>query len=64
MHILYGCTVIVLSGPYRVLQEGRKSCLPNLEVVAPYYLGKPGKESKGRTLRAHVVRRRRTWSRP
>jgi ribonuclease HI len=30
-----------LSGPFRVLQEGRKSCLPNLGVVAPYYLGKP-----------------------
>jgi hypothetical protein len=24
--------------------------LPNLGVVAPYYLGKPGKRSKGRTL--------------
>jgi ribonuclease HI len=57
-----GYTVIVLSGPFRVLQEGRKYCLPNLEVVAPYYLGKPGKGSKGGTLRAHVVERRRTWS--
>jgi hypothetical protein len=25
MPILYGCTVMVLSGPYRVLQEGKKS---------------------------------------
>jgi hypothetical protein len=57
-----GCTVMVLSGLFKVLQEERKSCLPNLGVVAPYYLGKPGKESKGRTLRAHVVGRRRTWS--
>jgi hypothetical protein len=57
------CTVMVLSGPYRVLQEGMKSWLPNLGVVAPYYLGKPGKGSKGRTLRAHVVgKRRRTRS--
>jgi hypothetical protein len=63
MPILYGCMVMVLSGPYRVLQEGRKSCLPNLGVVAPYYQEKPGKRSKGRTLHAHVVgRRRRTWS--
>jgi hypothetical protein len=45
-----------------VLQEGRKSCLPNLGVVAPYYLGKPEKGSKGQTIRAHVVGRRRTWS--
>jgi hypothetical protein len=37
MPILYGCTVIVISDPYKVLQEGRKSCLPNLVVVAPYY---------------------------
>jgi hypothetical protein len=37
MPVLYGCTVMVLSGPYRVLQEERKSCLPNLGVVAPYY---------------------------
>jgi hypothetical protein len=53
------------NGPFRafqVLQEGRKSCLPNLGVIAPYYLGKPKKVSKGRTLRAHVVGRRRTWS--
>jgi hypothetical protein len=55
MPTLSGCTVMVLSGPFRVLQEGRKSCLPNLGVVAPYYLGKPGKGSKGRTLRAHFV---------
>jgi hypothetical protein len=47
MPILYGYTVMVLSGPYRVLQEGRKSCLPNLGVVAPYYLGKPGKRVQG-----------------
>jgi hypothetical protein len=45
--------MMVLSGTYRVLQEGRKSCLPNLRVVAPYYWGKPRRESKGRTLRAH-----------
>jgi hypothetical protein len=32
-----GCRVMVLSGAYRVLQEGRKSCLPNLGVVASYY---------------------------
>jgi hypothetical protein len=37
------CMVMVLSGTYMVLQEGRKSCLPNLGVVAPYYLGKPEK---------------------
>jgi hypothetical protein len=48
MPALSGCTAMVLSGPFRVLQEGRKSCLPNLGVVAPYYLGKPGKGSKGR----------------
>jgi hypothetical protein len=24
MPVLYGCTVMLLSGPYRVLQEGRK----------------------------------------
>jgi hypothetical protein len=40
------CTVMVLSGAYRVLQEGRKSCLPNLRVVAPYYWRKPGKGSR------------------
>jgi hypothetical protein len=50
---------MVLSGPFRVHQEGRKSCLPNLGVVAPYCLRKPEKGSKGRTLRAHVVGRRR-----
>jgi hypothetical protein len=30
------------SGSFRVHQEGRKSCLPNLGVVAPYCLGKRG----------------------
>jgi hypothetical protein len=39
---------MVLSGPFRVHQERRKSCLPNLGVVALCCLGKPGKESKGR----------------
>jgi hypothetical protein len=34
MPILYGCTVMVFSGPYRVFQERRKSCLPNLGVGA------------------------------
>jgi hypothetical protein len=63
MPILFGYTVMVLSGPFRVLQEGRKSCLPNLGVVVLYYLGKPGKGSKGQTLYAQVVgKRRRTWS--
>jgi hypothetical protein len=47
MPILSGCMVMVLSGPFRVLQEGRKSCLPNLGVVALYYLGKPGKRVQG-----------------
>jgi hypothetical protein len=37
-------------GPFRRLQEETRSCLPNLGVVAPYYLGKPGKGSNGRTL--------------
>jgi hypothetical protein len=59
MPALSGCTVMVLSGPFRVLQEGRKSCLPSLGVVAPYYLQKPEKGSKGRTLLAHIVGRRR-----
>jgi hypothetical protein len=31
------CTVMVLSDAYRVLQEGKKSGLPNLGVLAPYY---------------------------
>jgi hypothetical protein len=57
MPALCRCTMIVLLGAYRVLQEGRKSCLPNLGVVAPCYWGKPGKGSKGRTLRAHMGRR-------
>jgi hypothetical protein len=35
------------SGPFRVLQEGRKSCLPNLGVVAPYYLGESRKRVQG-----------------
>jgi hypothetical protein len=46
MPALSGCTVMVFSGPFRVLQEERKSCLPNLRVVALYYLGKPGKGCK------------------
>jgi hypothetical protein len=50
MPVFYRYTVMFLSGAYRVLQEGRKSCLPNLGVGAPYYWGKPGKGSKGRTL--------------
>jgi hypothetical protein len=58
MPILFGCMVMVLSGPFRVLQEGSMSCLPNLGVVALYYLWKPGKGSKGRTLHAHVVGKR------
>jgi hypothetical protein len=37
--------------------------LAQLRVVAPYYLGKPRKGSKGRTLCVQIVgRRRRTWS--
>jgi hypothetical protein len=39
---------MVFSGAFRVLQEGRKSCLPNIGVVAPYYWGNPKKGSKGR----------------
>jgi hypothetical protein len=39
MPILYGCTVMVFSGPYRVLQEGRKSCLPNLGDSLPITRG-------------------------
>jgi hypothetical protein len=63
MPVLYRCTVMVLLGAYRVLQEWRKSCLPNVEVGAPYYIGKSVKGSKGRTVHAHIVgRRRRTWS--
>jgi hypothetical protein len=50
-----GCTVMILSGTFRALQEGRKSCLSNLGVVAPYYWGKTGKGSKGRTPHAHVL---------
>jgi hypothetical protein len=64
MPILYGCTVMVLSGSYMVLQEGRKSWLPNLGVVAPYYLGKHRKESKERTLFVHNVERRRRIGEP
>jgi hypothetical protein len=45
MPALSGCTVMVLSGPFRVHRERRKSCLPNLGVVAPCYLGKPKKGS-------------------
>jgi hypothetical protein len=37
MPTFYGCMVMVPSDPYMVLQEGRKSCLPNLGVVTPYY---------------------------
>jgi hypothetical protein len=47
MPALSGCTVMVLSGHYRVLQEGRKSCLPNLGVVAPYFLGETRKRVQG-----------------
>jgi hypothetical protein len=45
--VLSGCMVMVFSGPFRVLQEGRKSCFPNLGVVAPYYLGNPEKGPRG-----------------
>jgi ribonuclease HI len=61
----HACTSQVYGdGPFRCLQGAsrREEVLPNLEVVAPYYWGKPGKGSKGRTLCAHIVGRRRTWS--
>jgi hypothetical protein len=61
MPILYRYMVMVLSGTYRVLQEGRKSCLPNLRVVAPYYQGKPRKGSRGGLYVPNIVGRRRTW---
>jgi ribonuclease HI len=52
-------------GPFRPLQGASRReevLLAQLRVVAPYYLGKPGKGSKGQTLRTHVVgSRRRTW---
>jgi hypothetical protein len=37
---------MALSGAFRALREGRKSCLPNEEVVAPYYWGNPAKVSR------------------